>query len=269
MNFIKSISTFPVIFAVFILLITLQLSASPFTEFDGVILGDKVNIRSDASVKAKVAGSAVNGTPIRILSSQDPVTLPGINGEFPWIEIETAKVKTGWVFGKFIYSLAQDTSNWYSEGTPLKSHITDPELITIQGKKYYPGVVSARCYPEKTGIDTEDPGECALPFLYQKDTGKILLFVRPAEYCKGRIPYHTKKQFIEGDRVGGILRLVDFNPFANEQIQEIRIPPEGGLQLLISTSGNGFSGLYNLSGKIIGDVVKITECKMEQWDEVK
>jgi hypothetical protein len=249
-----------------------SLHASPFNDFDGIIFGDKVHMRASNDPKSAVIATYGTGQKIQILSMGDPVVVPGIKGEYPWVQV-SVKGKIGWVFGKFVYNLAHDTSSWYLDGSALKKEIINGNRFTFQKKVYYFGVVSGRCYDEKTeeGMNS-DPGECAIPFFYGKDDKKFIFFKNPKDFCGKKIPNHTPALHIEGDRPGGVFRLVDKTPFGSDQIGSISINQNAKnilVEIILSTGGNGFSGKYKLKGIFKPEGIELNSCSVIEWDELK
>ena len=246
--------------------------ASPFNEFDGIIFGEKINIRSSNDPKSRVIATYSTGQKFKILSTGDPVSIPGIQGEYPWVQI-SVNGKTGWVYGRFAYDLSHDTSSWYAEGSALRKGIIEGNQITILKKIYYFGVVSGKSYDEKTGPDSSrDSGLSAIPFLYGKDDKKIIFFKNPKDFCGKKIPNHTPETHIEGDYPGGIFRLVDKTPFGSDQIESIKIDRNAKnilIEMRISTGGNGFSGKYNLKGIFNPAGIDLNSCGIIEWDEIK
>jgi hypothetical protein len=251
---------------------TINLQASPFNDFDGIIFGDNVNMRISNDPKSKVLAAFTTGQKFRILSMGDPVSIPGIQGEYPWYQI-SINGKTGWVYGKFVYDLAHDTSSWYVDGSALRKGIINGNQITIQKKIYYFGVVSGSCYDVQTGPDSNSSaGQCAIPFLYGKDDKKFVFFKNPKDFCGKKIPNHTPETHIEGDYPGGIFRLVDKTPFGSDQIESVTISQKAKnilLEMIISTGGNGFSGKYSLKGIFKSGDIELNSCGIIEWDEIK
>ncbi len=246
--------------------------ASPFNDFDGIIFGEKINMRVSNDPKSKVIAAYSTGQKFQILSTGDPVSIPGIQGEYPWVQI-SVNGKTGWVYGKFAYDLAHDTSSWYTEGSALRKEIIKGNQITIRKKIYYLGIVSGRSYDEKTGPDSSsDSGLSAIPFLYGKDDKKIIFFKNPKDFCGKKIPNHTPETHIEGDYPGGIFRLVDKTPFGSDQIDTIKIDQNVKniiIEMRLSTGGNGFSGKYSLKGIFKPAGIELNSCGIVEWDEIK
>jgi hypothetical protein len=248
------------------------LNASPFKDFDGIIFGDKVNMRASNDPKSTVLATFSTGQKIRILSMGEPVSIPKITGEYPWVEV-SVNGKIGWVFGKFVYDLAHDTSLWYLDGSVLKKGLIDGNQFSIQKKIYYLGVFSGRCYDERTEPDSNsDPGQCAIPFLYGKDDKNFIFFKNPKDFCGKKIPNHTPAVHIEGDYPGGIFRLVDKTPFGSDQIEAISINQNAKniqIEIRLSTGGNGFSGKYSLKGIFKLGGIELNSCGIIEWDEIK
>jgi hypothetical protein len=248
------------------------LIASPFNDFDGIIFGENVNMRVSDNPESSVIAILSTGRKIQILSMGEPVPLKGIQGEYPWYHI-SAGGKTGWVYGRFVYDLAHDTSLWYADGSALRKGIINGNHITIQKKIYYIGVFSGRCYDEKTGPDSNiDSGQCAIPFLYGRDDKNFIFFKNPKNFCGKKIPNHTPDVHIEGDKPGGIFRLVDKTPFGADQIETLSISQKGNniyVEMKISTSGNGFSGRYSLKGIFKASGIELESCSIVEWDEIK
>jgi hypothetical protein len=252
-------------------IITSALLASPFADFDGIIFGEKVIMRASADSKSAVRAIFSTGQKIGIISRSEPVSVAGIKGEYPWVEI-SVNGKHGWVFGKFVYDLSQDTSPWFLDDSVLKKGVVNGNPVTIQNKTYYFGVASGICYDEKTDDEMSDPGQCAIPFLYGKDDKKFIFFKNPKNLCDGKIPNHTTANHIEGDRPGGIFRLVDKTPFGSDQIDSISIIQNAKstiIEIALSTGGNGFSGKYSIKGTFNAKGIDFTSSKVIEWDEVQ
>jgi hypothetical protein len=245
--------------------------ASPFTDFDGIIFGEKVIMRASADSKSAVRAVFSTGQKVKIVSKGEPVSVAGIKGEYPWVEI-SANGKHGWVFGKFVYDLSQDAAPWFLDDSVLKKEVTAGNPLIIQNKTYFFGVASGICYDDKIDDEMSDPGQCAIPFLYGKDDKKFIYFKNPKDFCGGKIPNHTSTNHIEGDRPGGIFRLVNKTPFGYDQIDAISITQKEKntfIEIDLSTEGNGYSGRYSLKGIFNTKEIVFTSSKVIEWDEVQ
>lgn len=76
----------------------------PLAEDELYIVGDRVNVRSEARLDASVAFQLNDGTVCAVLAQSEPMEINGVKDR--WYQVE-AEGKTGWVFGKFTSRKAQ------------------------------------------------------------------------------------------------------------------------------------------------------------------
>lgn len=102
---------------------------APLGENQGVIVGNRVNVRADAGPRYTVLGQ---------LNKDDFVVVRGQEGE--WIQIQPLDTSVGWVSDKYIEFKSEDISYYMQRRQPQKRAVVEP---IVEKKKEKPQEVVA------------------------------------------------------------------------------------------------------------------------------
>lgn len=141
-------------------------------KYDGIITGNGVRIRGEASTKGKVVGQLVFGDRVQVLKqSNNAVALSEATdcNKFYWYSVNTQEGLTGWVYGKFLSMLGG-------------SHRVEDAKNKMPELKQKSWSVDGKTLKFEYGIQLESPsdeeipcGQTYVPFFYEKGRDQSLL----------------------------------------------------------------------------------------------
>ncbi len=176
----------------FFLVLFCTIPAMAQLNYDAVIVGETVRIRSDANVNSKVLKTMNTGDVVKIISKTDKrVVIPLSNDicdeyGYYWYKIKGLDGQTGYVYGAFLY-IIEVFNNKYFENVYASS-------FSLGGKDFYYDFAEVN----SIGITNDESGliECdqlKIPFLYDKKDSKIFPIQFVKSYIKSVSPFKTTK----------------------------------------------------------------------------
>jgi hypothetical protein len=173
------------------LIIFCSLPALAQLKYDAVIVGENVNIRSEANIKNKILYTLNTGDVVNIISKTDKRTVIPLSNDicdkygYYWYKVKGTDGQPGWVYGAFLY-IVNVFNNKYFENLYSSS-------LSVGGKEFYYDFAEANSFSisDETGLTNCD--ELKIPFLYIKNDARIYPFKLLKPSVNISYPFRTTK----------------------------------------------------------------------------
>jgi hypothetical protein len=234
-----------------IILMMYPLAAPAFDGDMWLVAGDKVRVRKTPTASAAVVTEVNAGLIVRVIekTAVRDTFLPGDSFGFYWYHCALSDGKKGWIYGKFLYQMNDD------------SFVTDKSLIgkefIIERKKYIFGVAVEEANPVSDDEGLTGSEIHGLPF-FISENGKTVLLLRSEKVrtfwdTQLKFPYYYKMTNSEG----GI-----------QQISSIETAGKSGtITLNFEYSTQDSAGTFIITAKVTGGALLIAGYKQKERRE--